>query len=207
MNEPASPPTGGPRRSRATAPERVDGELRLFTLPNLLSLTRVLILPAVLWLLHRPDPESDGWAVGLLFLAGATDLLDGWLARNRHAVTPSGKVVDPLADKILIGGLLLYLVLERGFPIWLVALVLARDVGLVLGAGLFYRRQRVVFAADWTGKGTTFFLSLLALFHVLELRAWFPFLTVAATAFLLASYVSYGRRALRWREEIEAADG
>lgn len=207
MNEPSIPPAEVPRRPRATAPERVDGGLRLVTLPNFLSLTRVLILPVVLWLLHRPDPESDGWAVGLLFLAGATDLLDGWLARTRQAVSPSGKVVDPLADKILIGGLLLYLVFERGFPAWLLALVLARDVGLILGAWLFYNRERVVFAADWTGKGTTFFLSLLALFHVLELRSWYPFLTVAATAFLLASYVSYGRRAHRWREEIEAAGG
>lgn len=207
MNDRSVPPADAPRRSRATAPERVEGGLRMLTLPNVLSLTRVLILPAVLWLLHRPDPESDGWAVGLLFVAGATDLLDGWLARHRHAVSPSGKVVDPLADKILIGGLLLYLVFERGFPAWLLALVLIRDTGLIVGAWLFYERERVVFAADWTGKGTTFFLSLLALFHVLEVRSWYPALTLAATVFLLASYVSYGRRALRWRAEIEADGG
>ncbi|MBW3660755.1 MAG: CDP-alcohol phosphatidyltransferase family protein [Gemmatimonadetes bacterium] len=192
---------------RGTEPERVEGGLRLFTLPNALSSTRVLVLPAVLWLLDRPDPASDRWAILLLLVAGATDLLDGWLARHREAVSPSGKVVDPLADKILIGGLLLYLVLERSFPAWLVVAVLARDVGLMLGAWLFFERERIVFAADWTGKGTTFFLSLLALVHLLEARAWYLPLTVAATAFLAASLVSYGGRALRWRGGPEAEGG
>lgn len=202
----AGPPSGVPERARASAPEKVE-ELRLGTLPNLLSATRVVLLPAVLWLLHRPDPESDRWAIVLLLVAGATDLLDGWLARHRHAVSPSGKVVDPLADKIVIGGLLVYLVLERGFPAWFLALLLARDVGLMAGAWLFYNRERIVFAADWTGKGTTFFVSLLALAHILEARAWYLSLTVAATAFLLASYVSYGRRALRWRDEVGTIGG
>lgn len=202
----AGPPNRVPERARASAPEKVE-ELRLGTLPNLLSATRVVLLPAVLWLLHRPDPESDRWAIVLLLVAGATDLLDGWLARHRHAVSPSGKVVDPLADKIVIGGLLVYLVLERGFPAWFLALLLARDVALMAGAWLFYNRERIVFAADWTGKGTTFFVSLLALAHILEARAWYLALTVAATAFLLASYVSYGRRALRWRDEVGTIGG
>lgn len=205
MSRPDSPNTVS-ARVRAKVPERVE-ELRLATLPNLLSATRVVLLPGVLWLLHRPDPESDRWAIVLLLVAGATDLLDGWLARRRHAVSPSGKVVDPLADKILIGGLLVYLVLERGFPVWFLILLLARDVALMAGAWLFYNRERIVFAADWTGKGTTFFVSLLALAHVVEARDWYVPLTVAATAFLLASYVSYARRALRWRDEVEASGG
>lgn len=186
----------GSASRRASRPERVRDGLHLWTLPNVLSLTRVLILPPVLWLLDSPRPSSDGWAIGLLLVAGATDLLDGWLARHREAVSPSGKVVDPLADKVLIGGLLIYLVLERTFPVWLLGALLLRDLGLVVGAWLFFRRERIVFAADWTGKWTTFFVSLLALVHLLEARAWYAPLTVAATAFLAASYVSYGRRAV-----------
>lgn len=192
-----------PASRRASRPERVEDGLRLATLPNALSLTRVIVLPPVLWLLESPEPGSDGWAIGLLLFAGATDLLDGWLARHREAVSPSGKVVDPLADKILIGGLLLYLVFERTFPGWLLVAVLVRDLGLMLGAWIFFRKERIVFAADWTGKGTTFFVSLLALVHLLEARAWYPALTVAAAAFLAASYVSYGRRAFRWKLETD----
>jgi CDP-diacylglycerol--glycerol-3-phosphate 3-phosphatidyltransferase len=142
-------------------PERVVGSLRLFTLPNALSFARMAVLPPVLYLLRRGDPQSDRWALAILLVAGLTDLLDGWLARRRGAVSASGKVVDPLADKILIGGLVIYLALEREFPMWLLVAIVARDVALMVGAWLFFRRDKLVFAADWTGKWTTFFLGLL----------------------------------------------
>ncbi|MFN2420154.1 MAG: CDP-alcohol phosphatidyltransferase family protein [Gemmatimonadota bacterium] len=180
----------------APAPERVRGKLRVATLPNLLSLTRVLFLVPILYLLRRPDPASDLWVFVLLFVAGLSDLLDGFLARARGEVSPSGKIVDPLADKILIGGLILYLAVERDFPLWLVVLVLVRDLGLVLMAALFLRRDRVVFAADWSGKLTTFFLLCLIVVHVLEWRSWYDALTVLAAVALGLSYFSYGRRGL-----------
>lgn len=183
--------------SRARGPERVDGGLRLATLPNALSAVRMAFLPPVLYLLERPDPESDQWAVLLLFVAGITDLMDGWLARRRGAVSPSGKVVDPLADKVLIGGLLIYLTVARDFPVWLLLAVVARDVALMAGAWLFFRRERLVFGADWTGKLTTFFLSVLILTHILGWRAAQLPLTVLAVGALAASYVSYGSRAFR----------
>lgn len=180
------------------APERVEGGLRWATLPNGLSLLRGIFLVPILWLLHQPDPQSDLWALLLLVVAGISDLLDGFLARARGSVSPTGKVVDPLADKILLGGLLVYLALTRGFPIWLVALMVVRDMALIGGAWLFFRRERIVFSADRIGKITTFFLSMLVLAYMLEWREWYPTLTVLATAMLALSYVSYGRRALRW---------
>ncbi len=179
------------------APQEVGGTLRVATLPNLVSLIRVLFLIPILYLLDRPDPASDRWAIVLLFVAGMSDLLDGFLARTRGAVSPSGKIVDPLADKLLIGGLVLYLLWARDFPWWLVALMLARDVGLMLGAMILLRRDRVVFGADWTGKITTFFFLCLIAVHILDWRAWQPPLTMAAGVALGLSYVSYGRRGAR----------
>jgi CDP-diacylglycerol--glycerol-3-phosphate 3-phosphatidyltransferase len=172
------------------------------TLPNALSVVRMAFLPPVLYLLRRPDPQSDHWALGLLFVAGITDLLDGWLARRRGAVSPSGKVVDPLADKVLIGGLVIYLTLARDFPLWLLVAVVARDVALMAGAWLFFRRDRLVFAADWTGKWTTFFLSLLILAHIVQWKPSYLPLTALAVGALAASYVSYGGRAWKYRREI-----
>lgn len=176
------------------------------TLPNALSVTRIAFLPPVLYLLDRSDPESDSWAFVLLLVAGLTDLMDGFLARRRGSVSPSGKIVDPLADKILIGGLLIYLTIERGFPAWLVGLVLLRDGGLVLGAWVFLRHRRLVFAADWTGKLTTFFLGLLILAHIMEWRVAYSPLTALATAMLALSFVSYGRRAWSWRTVLVTND-
>ena len=176
-------------------PERVR-ELRYATLPNLLSLTRILFLVPILYLLHRPDPASDRWAFVLFFVAGLTDILDGFLARSRGEVSPSGKIVDPLADKVMIGGLILYLAWARGFPIWLVGLVLLRDLALIAGAALFLRRDRVVFTADWSGKLTTFFFLCLIVVYTLDWESWRLPVTAAATVLLAASYVSHGRRAL-----------
>lgn len=183
-------------RLAAPRPEEVHDGLRLATLPNLLSLMRLLFLVPILYLLHRPDPESDAWAFVLLVVAGVSDLLDGFLARARGEVSPSGKIVDPLADKVLIGGLVLYLAWARDFPLWLVVLMLVRDLGLVLGAALFLRRHRVVFAADWTGKLTTFFFLCLIVAHILEWGSWQAPLTAAAALTLALSYVSYGLRGL-----------
>jgi len=182
---------------RGAPPESVPGSLRVATLPNALSLLRIVFLAPILMLLHRSDPASDVWAFLLLAVAGASDLLDGFLARTSGSVSPSGKIVDPLADKILIGGLILYLMWARDFPWWLVALVLLRDGALMLGALLLLKKERIVFAADWTGKITTFFFLCLITVYILDWRSWHAPLTVAAAAALLLSYVSYGRRGVR----------
>lgn len=180
--------------ARSAAPERVDNGLHLATLPNLLSIARLALLAPVLYLLSQPQPANVS-AAAILLVAGVTDLLDGFLARRRGSVSPSGKVVDPVADKVLIGGLILYLAAARDFPIWLVAAILVRDAALITGAWLLYRHDRVVFGADWSGKLTTFTMGLLVLAYVLEWRPLYPYLAVLATLALAASYVSYGGRA------------
>lgn len=182
------------RGVRSSAPERVDGGLRLATLPNLLSILRLALLVPILAFLKQGDAAGDRWAVALLLAAGLSDLLDGALARRRGAISPSGKVVDPIADKVLIVGLVVFLMLERGFPGWLVAAVVVRDVGLVLAALVLFRRDRIVFPANWSGKLTTFALGLLILGYVIRWSASYPVLTAFAALALLASYVSYGRR-------------
>ncbi|HET9581221.1 MAG TPA: CDP-alcohol phosphatidyltransferase family protein [Gemmatimonadota bacterium] len=182
----------------ARSPERVH-DLRLATLPNLLSLIRLLLVVPVLLLLSRSETTGDRIAILVLLFAGATDLLDGLLARRRGSISPSGKLFDPIADKVLIGGLVIYLALARGFPWWLVAAILARDLALVLGAVLFFRRDRVVFGANWSGKLTTFCLGLLILAYVLRSEALYLPLTVIAVVALVLSYISYGRRAWSYR--------
>lgn len=194
-------------RSKATRlstpePEHVEGGLQLATLPNLISAVRALFLVPIVWLLHLNEPATDVWAVVVGMVAGTTDLLDGWLARHRDAVSPSGKVVDPIADKILIGGLVVYLVIARDFPLWLVVALLTRDALLVGGALLWFRREKVVFAADWTGKLTTFTMGWLIIVHVLRIEFLYTPLTIAASVFIALSYASYGSRGLRFVREV-----
>lgn len=186
-------------RSQWDEPESIAGPVRYATLPNLLSLIRVLFLVPVLLLLHQNQVSSDRLAVGLLFIAGITDLLDGWLARTRGSVSPSGKVVDPVADKILIGGLVIYLVIARDFPLWMVIVILARDLALVLGGVWLARREAIVLPANRSGKVTTFTVSVLILVYVLDVRSWIEPMKVLASVALGWSIVSYGVRGWRLR--------
>lgn len=180
---------------RAPPGEVVTGGLRWKTFPNLLSAARLALLAPILYYLGRPGAESDLIAALIFLVAMATDLLDGFLARSRGWTSASGKAVDPLADKGLLGGIVLYLTAARDFPLWLVAAVLFRDVALIGGGLLFFRRDRIVFGANWSGKLATFTLGALVLVHILWWRAWYPPLTLAAAVFLACSYVSYGHRA------------
>jgi CDP-diacylglycerol--glycerol-3-phosphate 3-phosphatidyltransferase len=181
------------------APERITEGLRFFTLPNALSILRIVLLVPILILIDRPDQASRVAGVALLFVAGITDLLDGALARWRGWISPSGKIVDPIADKVLIGGLAIYLALTRGFPIWLLVFIVFRDLALVAGTMLFLKRDRLVFQANWTGKVTTFALSLLVLAYVLDGQRFYRALTVLALIALGLSTFSYGKRALMYR--------
>lgn len=192
------------RVSDSRAPERVEDGMRLLTLPNAVSILRMVLLVPVLLLLDRPDSGSQAAAVALLLLAGLTDLADGALARWRGWVSPTGKIVDPVADKVLIGGLVIYLAATRGFPLWLVALVLVRDAALVLGATVILKRERLVFSANRAGKLTTFALSLLILAYILRWTTLYQVLIVVATAMVVVSTVSYARRALS-AESIETS--
>ncbi|MFN2383838.1 MAG: CDP-alcohol phosphatidyltransferase family protein [Gemmatimonadota bacterium] len=180
---------------RASPTEVVSGGLRWMTVPNALSLVRLAMLAPILYYLDQPGAESDLIAALIFVAAMATDLLDGFLARSRGWMSPTGKVVDPLADKGLLGGIVLYLAAARDFPLWLVAALFFRDAALIIGGLLFFRRDRIVFGANWSGKLATFTLGALVLAHILWWPAWYPPLIVAAAVFLGLSYLSYGHRA------------
>ncbi|WP_159716562.1 CDP-alcohol phosphatidyltransferase family protein [Geminicoccus flavidas] len=116
------------------APDGATGSARHVSdlnLANLLTVLRiVLVVPVLLLLLGR----AYGFAAALFALAALTDALDGLLARRLGLATRLGAVLDPVADKLLLTGTLLALAWQELVPVWLVALVLARDVLVALGA-------------------------------------------------------------------------
>ncbi len=127
---------------------------RIFTVPNVLSMIRLLGVPVFLWLILVP--EADGWAIVLLVVSGATDYLDGYLARRLNQITRLGQLLDPIADRLYIVATLIGLLLRDIVPWWLVAILLLRDVvmGVVL---LLLKRVGVVgLPVHFIGKAATF---------------------------------------------------
>ncbi|MGP3959400.1 CDP-alcohol phosphatidyltransferase family protein [Nonomuraea sp. 3N208] len=101
-------------------------EDRIWTVPNLLSFLRLLGVPVFLWLVL--GPKADGWAIGVLAVAGFTDWLDGKIARAFNQTSKLGRIIDPAADKLYVFATILALLLRDVIPWWLVAVILAREL-------------------------------------------------------------------------------
>jgi cardiolipin synthase len=130
----------------------------VFTVPNLLSLLRILLIPVFVYLIvHRPTTTA-----GLLLFGAvsATDWVDGWVARRTGQVSELGKILDPTADRLAIAAGLIALVVRDAFPLWAALLILVRDaVILVVGVALL-ARERVRVEVRFIGKAATFMLML-----------------------------------------------
>lgn len=165
----------------------------LLQIPNLVSLSRILLAPLVGYFLWKNDDRSTLICLSLLVLAGVSDGLDGYLARRLKKVSPLGIVLDPVADKIFAGLLIVFLVLFRGLPVWLASVVVGRDLLILAGGTVLLKKKHLPVPSNLTGKYTfTVIIFLLGSYII-----GFPFgitlytyLTVIMTA---ASIIIYGR--------------
>ena len=103
-------------------------------LPNSLSAIRILLVLPTAWLLWAGDTLS---ALGLMLVAGCTDALDGALARRYDWQSELGALIDPIADKLLVAAIFIVFTLKGVIPLWLVALIIGRDLMIVLGASIY----------------------------------------------------------------------
>lgn len=162
---------------------------RFWTPPNVLSLTRIAAVPFIYWS-FAVDARLVLFAlVGCAFL---TDAVDGYLARRFRWTSRWGLVLDPLADKILVGGLSVFLVLYRAFPLWAAALIIARDLCiLIAGAYLYLRPGNVVLPADRVGKLTTLAMGVALVLYVVESQPYGTWALWAALCGVVGSGLHY----------------
>jgi CDP-diacylglycerol--glycerol-3-phosphate 3-phosphatidyltransferase len=144
-----------------------------WNIPNIITVVRILLAPLFVWMLLA-DGGADGWlrwAAAVLFvLAIATDGVDGAIARRNGLVTDLGKLLDPIADKVLTGGALIALSILGELPWWVTAVILIREVGITVYR--FVVIKQGVIAASRGGKIKTIVQSI-----AISL-ALFPFWTV-----------------------------
>src|SRR2546423_6612819 len=113
-------------------------------LPNALTISRLLAIPALMVLLIANLPNHDRLAAGLFVLASVTDTIDGNLARRRGQVTELGKFLDPLADKLFILSVLIVLVQERELAAWVVVVIFGRELLITVLRSLSASQGRVI---------------------------------------------------------------
>ncbi len=182
---------GTDRRRRTDMSARLRHAFRLREVlypANLLTLARLLMLPAALHAMQRPEQR---WrALGILGAAMVTDAIDGTVARRRHEVSALGKLLDPVADKLMIDATAVTLSRVRSFPWWATALIVGRDLAILLGGLLIYRRRRVIATAHPSGKATTLALTLAMLLYLADgPRSGRPALYAAMAPFALSVFV------------------
>ena len=126
------------------------GEVYL-NLPNSLTLLRILLIPVFVWFFSESSPDR-ALAAGLVFACAAfTDFLDGYLARKSGQITNLGKLLDPVADKLLVASGLILLVQFQRVAVWLAIVMIAREL-VVTGARVVAAKEGFVVPADSLGK-------------------------------------------------------
>ncbi len=126
----------------------------VFTVPNLLSFSRLLGVPLFLWLLL--GPHADGWALVVLMVSGVTDWADGVLARKLDQMSRLGALLDPAVDRLYILATLVGLVLRHVIPLWLAVLIIGRDLLLATTLPALRRRGLTGLPVHYLGKAATF---------------------------------------------------
>lgn len=130
--------------------------MRIWTIPNALSLLRLVGIPFYAWLILEARNPAAAFLV--LAVAGATDWLDGYLARRLQQYSRLGELLDPLADRLYIAVTILCLALVQVIPWWLVAVLVARDLVLIAVWPILRRRGLIALPVTITGKAATFAL-------------------------------------------------
>ena len=162
--------------------------------PNVITLTRIAMIPVFLWFTWR-ESRLDSLIGALIYaVTGATDFVDGWIARKKNLVTVIGKFLDPLADKLIVMAALVMLVHLGRVAAWVVIVIMAREF-IVTGLRTIAMSEGVVIAAGQEGKSKTAFqvaaISLLILHYEYPVDAlFFTFILDANRAGTWLLYVS-----------------
>ena len=168
------------------------------TIPNLLSLIRILLIPLFVWL-YLGEENVPATAV-VLVLSGLTDALDGFIARHYHMVSDFGKALDPFADKLTQFAMLCCLVVRFPRMLWLIIVLCVKEVLVASSQLLVIRKTELVLGAEWHGKITTILLYAVMILHLLwlDIPATLSWSLVGlCIGMLLLSGVLYGIRNYR----------
>jgi len=174
-------------------------------LPNGLTMLRILLVPVLVVALLDETPNGDLMAAIVFALASATDAMDGYIARARNAITSFGKLMDPIADKLLIIAALVALVSLDRLAAWVAMVIIARELTVTI-TRMQANQQGVVIAANWWGKSKTI-VQVAAIFFLIAAGepapAWVDGLVYGAVVITIVSGIDYFfglRRVLREAE-------
>lgn len=173
--------------------EKVD--TKILTLPNILSFLRICMIPFIVW--FYCVKEEFGIAGCILILSGITDVVDGFIARHFNMVSDFGKALDPIADKLTQGVMLICLIFR--FPLMIVPLIVLslKESFMIVTNFLVIQKTGVVPGANWHGKVATALLYSMMILHTFwfEIPKHVSNILIYACAVMIAlSFLLYGKK-------------
>ena len=168
--------------------------------PNFLSLLRIALVPVFAVVYFSGGPNAHRWAALIYVIAFATDVADGYIARHFDLVTKLGRVLDPLADKLMTFIAILCVAIDGTIPIWAVVIFFCKELLMGLGGLLLLHQVQDVITSNLLGKASTgvFFvvLALLLLFPIP--KSWATGLISLALTLTVAAFFRYAWDFLKW---------
>ena len=169
-------------------------------LQNLLTVFRILLVPVLVAVLLSESPAGDALAAIVFALASLTDYLDGWIARKRKKESNFGKLMDPLADKLLVTAALVSLVSLQRLEAWVAMVIIAREFAVTGLRQVAIEQGHVIPASQWGKVKTVLQVAMVMLLITIDSQPlWldvFVYVTVAVTVLSGADYFFGLRRLL-----------
>ena len=174
---------------------------KYFNLSNLLSFIRLLlVIPVWFFIDNFPDQNFRYLVVATGIFAVITDVLDGYFARKLNEITEVGKIIDPLADKVLIGFVIIRLFLLGEIPAYYFFMIVARDLLILIGGLLIAHRTKFVLPSDYIGKATVIAISIVLLMILVNAdreAVYFNLLYYLSIGLIIVSFSNYGFKAIQ----------
>lgn len=177
----------------------------ILTWSNFISVTRVLVVAPIIYLHIQNNYSMDIWIVALILYGVISDFLDGWVARWRNERSEFGKILDPIADKLMAFFLFLYTVLLGWIPIWYFIIGVSRDLLIMSGSAHIKRKRGKVAMSIMSGKISVNAMALywMSVFFFRDAVVAHRYLLIFSVALMIYSFVEY---TIRYRRIINGAD-
>ena len=166
-------------------------------IPNSLSIMRMILIPPIFFLVIFSTPSNYIFLIVIYFFSILFDFLDGYIARRFSMETDLGKILDPVADKLLMFFVLIALIIKTDFPLWIAIPIFLRDILILLASFFIYRKSRQIKPSITIGKIAFGSLSFLIFIYIVglnpgsDLDLLKKFVSVFTFNFLLWSWIEY----------------
>lgn len=176
--------------------QKIPLKQQLFTIPNILSYIRILLIPFIIWKYFEAESVNDYRIVAVIVaISGITDMFDGLIARKFNMITELGKALDPVADKLTHIALVICLSVRYPWMLYFLALVLIKEGFMgITGIIIIHKKQTKLDGAKWFGKLSTaifdFFMVILILFPSIP-ENYTKIMIIISASFMIFSFIGY----------------